>query len=274
MALHGLPLGRQPKVNRQLKPWGIRGQYELDYGAPLAAGLVSAMVLDGPAGPGGIFDYASTERTFSTSGTVNFSSGQFGNQVNAGFNTTAAINFTPTFSVNTTACAFSFMIQLDGSDHGALGLVLLSDGVAGHEVLSTQTGTGNPLLYGNGAGVAQSNVLLLGQISGWHRVGASISGTNCRFFLDGKFQDQVTVGGVVTSGLCSQLLSDVGDGSFSWGWNIADMFIWNRALSDLDIEQHWLSPYRSVLRPKFSMENLVGATKRTKPSLMLQGIGP
>lgn len=236
-----------------------------------------ALVPDGPMGVGGMIDYATPSRTFAaTGGTPTFSAGQFGNQVNCGFGTSTAITFTPTLPAPASAFTFTALIFFDGSGHGDGGFALLSDGVASNEVVSVQTSLNSPLSVGGGTGThADSAALFLALLSGWHRIGCSYDGTTSRFYLDGKTTDtSAAFSGNLGAGALSQIFADTGQGSFSWGWNVADMFYWNRTLTDTEVLRNYVAPYKSVLRPKFSDLGTVGpAIVPKKGALMLQGVG-
>lgn len=276
MPLTSLPSGRQSGLwTPQRKPWASRGRFELDPRAALARGLQMALVPDGPAGVGGLNDFATPSRTFTASGSPSFTTGQFGNQVNCGFGTATALSFTPTMTAPTSAFSFSALCQFDGSGHGDTGFVLLSDGVSAHEIVSAQTSLNSPLSIGGGTGThLDSSAIFLAVLTGWHRIGATYDGTNIRFFLDGKFTDSAGPIAISTPGPPSQFLADTGDGSFSWGWNVADAFYWNRTLADSEMMKNFVAPYKSVLRPRFSDSNIVGpGVVPKKGSLMLLGVG-
>lgn len=110
--------------------------------------------------------------------------------------------------------------------------------------------------------------------SNWHRltVVASASGTTGTFYFDGVSQGSNTIT-VPASGNYGIL----GHGSRTSTTNnkIADMFLWNYALSAGQVAEHAAAPYGTLLRPRYPTLAQRGITTTGKhPSLMMTGAGP
>lgn len=237
----------------------------------MAAGLQMAMVFDGPLGVGAALDYALPERTTTPLLTPSWTPGLYGVQVNCGFNVAGtALQISPAVPDCSPLFSWSSLMLFDGSAHGSIGFAAFGGAAVGAEYVIAGATTA-PLQVGS-PDAALSSTVILGSLTGWHRVGCTVNGAACRFFLDGQFTDAETLSGATLAlGSVTQLLGCTGDSS-SWGWNTADMFLWSRQLSDTEMALHYQAPYRSVLRPRGSELNLVG--RRRRGGLLLQGVGP
>lgn len=236
----------------QRKPRGGFSAYELDPTGKLSRGIALALVPFGPAGLGSMLDFVVPGRKFSIVSAANFGQSQFGNTFNAGFSATNQIQFSPAIGTITGAnFSISALVQADASAHGGFNNVLLSASSTATEyvMVNGATGTwgaGSPFIVG-----AQSSVINMAGLTGWNRLGLTVNGTAVRFFLNGKFTDNGTMSGTLSlanpNDVCG---ATIPPGNSSWGWPTADIFVWNRTLTDSEMATHWVMPYRSVLRPR------------------------
>lgn len=234
----------------QRKPTGLRQTYQLDPVGRLSRGLLMAVIPDGPLGTGSLIDFVRARTWATPSGTPTFSTGQYGVQWNDGFSGTNQLTFTPTVTDPGAVFSISVLVQTDGSDHGGFNNSLISATTVTTEFAMAHAANG-VWRCGNLVNGVDSSVITMASLTGWHRLGISTNGTNARFFLDGKFTDTQAVGSTIANGNASDLTGALTSGNSSWGWNTADFFFWNRALSDTEMALNWSQPYQSVLTPRF-----------------------
>lgn len=233
----------------QRKPLGGFKRWERDPAGVLARGLAMALLWDGPAGVGGILDYVQPQRKFTAHGTPTFSTGQFGPQQAGVFTLTAnSVTCTPT-TLPTTTWTLSALIQFDGNAHGGSGGVLVTQGLLNDWLFGINNTTPFPFIIGNfnsGNATCTNNP---GNLNGWTRLTLTVNGTAARLFTNGKLLEAQTLSANVSSLGVSEIGGDFSS-SFSWGWPIADCFLWTRTLSDPEVLAQHSNPYRSVLRPR------------------------
>lgn len=253
------------------KPAGGLGANVLNREHNLARNLLSALVLDGPMGLGAAQDHAAPNRPIHETDPVTWSTGQYGAQINTGVTQSSnGLFWDASLTSDLTNWSFDILSQFDGSGHGDIGWVCLSAGA--NLCVSTQNTAGSSITIGSGTTFFAST-FSISALTGWHRLGVTISGTTARIFLDGKFQQSGTITGTGMAGQAGPI-SVFTDGSpsaglgFTWPWNSADAFFWNRTLSDQEIAQHFAKPYDMIV-PKATVRSIVNIPNVT-PSFSLR----
>lgn len=242
---------------------------EMDPHGRLREGLLSCLLFQ--VGPWQR-DFLQPQMTFTKggSGTVTYADSPFGGNVTTSSNTYLTLSLPPaTPSAWTESCLMKFNganptdVCLVGTD-GAANQYFFING-------PSATTPGSLTFNGNNAAVG---AFLAVNFTGWHRITCTASaatGTGT-FYLDGKLVGTQTIMAGVSS--FASLLGDATRSCIFTNFPIADHFLWNYALSATQVAQHYASPYRSVLRPKFSELGRVGPLTGRRPALMTLGVGP
>lgn len=223
-----------------------RGQFELDPTAPLNRSLLIAFLPTDVVGLGGMLDFKNLDIKFTATGTINYANTQRGVAANGGFSGTTGLTMSRTLTLVSATYSVSTLIQFDGATHANPSSVLLSD-VAGNYAF--QYGPSNGFFNVNGQGGSTLDATTL---TGWHRIGLTVNGTAVRWFLDGAFHDNAAMAGNFGGNQITEIVGDALNASNTWGLNCADVFMWNRTLTDAEMGAHFIAPYGSTMRPKAS----------------------
>lgn len=276
MAVRGVTTRAQGRALPWVKPVGGLSRNRLVLGHELAANLLSAVVLDGPLGIGGVEDYCGNLLT--QSGAMAYSVGQFGLAASQTGTTGIGLNYPARLGGAVTNWSFSALCQFDGTS-GATGQVLLS-GAASGVMVSTFNGNtafqvGDSSFGGGGAALTQTSAGL----TGWHRITVTVSSAlNVRFFIDGVLNQAATASGTMTGTGPASIVGDSASGSQygnPWQWPVADAFYWNRTLTDQEVFEQFARPYDMIV-PNLTARSIVGINTVTPDAgtLAFTGLAP
>ena len=244
---------------------------ELDPQGKLREGLLSCILFQ--TGPWQR-DFAQPQRTFTKggSGTVTYADSPFGGTLTTASNTYLSVSLpvqTPGAWTDSCLVRFNATNPFDAC-------FFATDG-ANNQFFSI-SGPSAPApgsLAFNGTNIAVGAFRAI-NYTGWHRITCTASaggaGSTGIFYLDGKLVGTGTLFAGVSQ--FAALMGDAGRSNIFTNFPIADHFLWGYALSAAQVMQHYISPYRTVLRPKFSELGRVGPMVTRRPSLLTTGVGP
>lgn len=221
-----------------------RKQFEINPTGQLNRSLLMAFMPTDVPGLGGMYDFANPDIKYTSTGTINYSTTMNGVAVNSGFSGTAGLTLSRILTLNQNNYSVSFLCQYDGLAHSNFAVILLSDSGGFNQALNF--GPSNGFFDINGQG---NSTLDATALTGWHRVGATINGTAVRWFLDGAFHDAQTMASIFNGVEIGLIVGNPTLASNTWGLNVADIFVWNRTLTDTEMKAHFVSPYGTTLRP-------------------------
>lgn len=190
-----------------------------------------------------------------------------GNQVSTGGNSSDFVNIPAPIVTLGSHWTISWLGKWDGTSSASYTgpLITVGDGAQLNGI-----GVNNSLnTIGTFGGAQSANFTapLMSGLNGWHRMTIGTDATNCFCYLDGVLSDTET--GAGPSGWSPAQIA------VGWPWPIADVFMWNRALTASDVLTHYSDPYGTTMIPtgqEFLIKGQVSTAK--KPSLLTVGVGP
>jgi concanavalin A-like lectin/glucanase superfamily protein len=225
----------------------------IDRASPLAGGLSTVLLFDGPK----LTDVAITSRTVSRRGTLVLSRGLRGGQARSVITASSGALYSPCLTLNPTTNApsgftLSARVQFDGTNPsagslGSIGAALAADDSGRMPVfISPVSGSFRTRVSAENEFLSSGANLVASSLSGWHRVTVTVSGSLATLYVDGG----ATFVGSATQAMANWNLravlgSDITSG-VQWNWQTADVFFWTRALSADEVLAHATRPYASL----------------------------
>lgn len=233
----------------------------IDRASPLAGGLSTVLLFDGPK----LTDAATSSRAVSRRGTLIISRGLRGGQARSVITAPSGSLFSPCLTLNPTTAApsgftLSARVQFDGTNpsagsFGSIGAALAADDTGRMPVfISPVSGSFRTRVSAENEFLSSGANLIVSSLSGWHRITVTISGSLATLYVDGG----ATFVGSATQAMANWNLravlgSDITSG-VQWNWQTADVFFWTRALSADEVLAHHTRPYaplKSALAERF-----------------------